>query len=257
MRPVDIVIPVSDKNDDITHRCLAHLERTQKYPYNIILVEDKGPSFTFGKSVNRGIREADSEIIIGMDSDSFPEPGAIKRLLNFAEKYPQVGYFGVRIRNYGFVESLGWIYSNNPLHLIRMMWWTRAPLYYLKIIRERGVFHWGLRLTKKFVKGMVGQATCLYAIRKECWEDIGGFDEKFRIGYSDVDLCFRILLSDRWYMTCCPDVTVIHQAHITTKRQKTTGLDSRMEKMFREKWPHKKIMNVVMASKMGKFIIPP
>lgn len=145
LKPVDIVIPVADKNDKITKKCLAHLERTQKYPYNVILIEDRGPSFSFGKSVNVGISQASSDLVIGMDSDAFPEPDAIEKLLKFAENYSHVGYFGVRIRHVGFGngygESLGWIYSNSPLDLMRQAWRTKAPIFYLKELIKRGSFY--------------------------------------------------------------------------------------------------------------------
>jgi GT2 family glycosyltransferase len=256
LKPVDVVIPVADRNDEITKKCLAHLERTQKYPYNIILVEEKGPSFSYGKSMNKGIRQAESEIVIGMDSDSFPEPGAIDTLIKFAQKYPQVGYFGAKIRNFGFVESIGWIYSNNPIDLLRTVFWTKAPLFYLKIVKERGLFYWDIRFTKRFVDGMIGQATSLFALRKECWEDVGGFDERFKIAYSDVDFCFRILLSENWYITCCPNAIVSHLGHVTTFKENKTWSNKESEELFKRKWPHDRILQVVEASKRGKFIIP-
>jgi len=259
MERIGVVIPVADRNDEITKKCVDHLEKTQEFPYEPILIEERGPSFSFGKSMNRGIREAKGEIVIGMDSDAFPRKGAIEKLVEFSERYPEVGYFGVRVKT-GHVKSLGWLYADRPLNLLNTLGVAiglRSPLYFLREVRKFGLFPWDIRSVNRFVPGMVGQITAFYMIRRACWEDVGGFDESFWCYWVDVDLCFRILLSEKWRITTCPYVVADHVAHSTTKGDEKYWqgyIDSR--NLFDRKWPHERILEVVEASKRGKFVIP-
>lgn len=256
---IDVVIPIKDKNDKITRTCLEHLEKTQRYPFNPILIEDRGESFRFGKSMNRGISESDSDIIIGMDSDSFPSENAFKDLVDFMEKYPDLGYSGVRVRQkegIGLIETLGWTYGNCTISSIKIGILSLAPIYtFKKLVKKKIIYD--IIGVNEFVPGMTGQATCLFAIRKKCWEDVGGFDEQFRTSYSDVDLCYRIILSDKWKVSSCPWVSTYHIGHQTRKKEYTKlyNLIGDREK-YDKKWPHEKILEVVEASKRGKFLIP-
>lgn len=259
MKAIDVVIPVADKNDKITRTCLEHLEKTQRYPFNPILIEDRGESFRFGKSMNRGISQAESDLVIAMDSDALPEKGAIGKILKFAEKYPDVGYFGVRLTTKNRLSSwssLGWVYKNALLSCFKNSITSIAPIYFFKRVFIYGII-WDIVPIDKFVPGMVGQATSFFAIRKDCWNDINGFDEQFRTSYSDVDLCFRILLSDKWKITTCPDVEAFHLGHMTRSREYKEAFDKAGDrKKYDAKWPHERILEVVKASKNGKFVIP-
>ena len=255
MDRIGVVVPVPDRNEETARKCVDHLEKTQDFPHEIILIEERGPSFSFGKSMNRGIREAKGDLIVGMDSDCFPQEGAIEKLVEFAQRFPQVGYFGVRLRT-GRLKSLGWIYSNNPLHSLRMAYHTRAPRFYLKKAIRYGLFYSDIIGVNRFVPGMIGQATSFYMIRRECWDDLGGFDESFRCSYSDVDLCYRILLSEKWHITTCPHVLADHIGHATRGSGEECWTNFNGKDLYDRKWPHGRILEVVEASKRGKFVIP-
>ncbi|MDH7508565.1 MAG: hypothetical protein QHH00_04110 [Methanomassiliicoccales archaeon] len=260
MRAIDVVIPVPNKNDETTKKCLQHLEHTQKYPFRPILIEDSTPSFSFGKSMNRGISEAESDIVIGMDYDSFPYVNAFKDLIDFTTKYPDVGYFGVKIRQkckIGAADILGWIYGNFSPTFFKMCILNISPFLFLRKITQAIDQRPFIVGVNKFVPGMIGQATSLFAIRKECWEDIGRFDEQFRTSFSDVDICFRIILSDKWKITTCPFVKTYHIGHFNKRKEVMKDFDDVGDKKkYDKKWPHEKVLEVVEASKKGKFVIP-
>ena len=56
-------------------------------------------------------------------------------------------------------------------------------------------------------------AACL-AIRKEVYEEVGGFDEAYRVTYNDVDLCLR--LREKGYLNVyTPYARLIHHESIT------------------------------------------
>ena len=255
MDRIGVVIPVPDRNEETARKCVDHLEKTQDFPHELILIEERGRNFSFGKSMNCGIREAKGDLIIGMDSDCFPEQNAIRNIVKFSQHFPNVGYFGVRIKT-GRIWGLGWIYSNNPWHLLRQAILTPAPFFCFKKAMRQGLFAWDIRIINRFVLGMTGQATSFCLLRKQCWEDIGGFDESFRCSYSDVDLCYRILLSEKWHVSVCPHIRAWHIGHATTGAKEQCWVNSTMKDLYEKKWPHEKILEVVEASKRGKFVIP-
>lgn len=53
--------------------------------------------------------------------------------------------------------------------------------------------------------------------RREVFEQLGGFDERYFLYYEDVDLCARLRLLD-YEVVLCPDAQVIHHAHRSSHR---------------------------------------
>lgn len=51
-------------------------------------------------------------------------------------------------------------------------------------------------------------ATCML-IRRDAFEDVGGFDESFPVAYNDVDFCLK-LRQRGWRVVYAPDVLVVH-----------------------------------------------
>lgn len=253
---VDVVIPVADRNGDIERKCIDHLERTQDYPYNLILIEDRSPGFSFGKSVNRGMREAQSDVVMVMDSDAFPALGAMSSLLSFAQKHQSVGYIGARI-SISSGPTCGWIYTRNPYYLLRIAIRDRAPLFALRKIRSNGLFGYDIAGVDRLRHGIIGQATTFCGIRRQCWSDVGGFDERFRVLYSDIDFCLNVLFSDRWAISTCEAARADHVEHATRKSLSGYNENSLAGKeLFDRKWPHEKLLEAVKASKSGKFLLP-
>jgi len=51
-------------------------------------------------------------------------------------------------------------------------------------------------------------ATCML-IRRDAFEDVGGFDESFPVAYNDVDFCLK-LRQRGWRVVYAPDVLIVH-----------------------------------------------
>jgi GT2 family glycosyltransferase len=56
-------------------------------------------------------------------------------------------------------------------------------------------------------------AACLL-IRRNAFEEIGGFDEQIAVGFGDVDLCLRVLMNG-WRILYCPYAELIHHESYT------------------------------------------
>jgi GT2 family glycosyltransferase len=76
-------------------------------------------------------------------------------------------------------------------------------------------------------------AACML-VRRDAWEEVGGFDEKIAVGYGDVDLCLRVVDSGRRVLFCA-SARLIHHESFTrgTSEFDPHPVDT---SAFREKW---------------------
>jgi len=252
---VAIIIPVADAEDEIARSCVEHLEKTVKVPFRLIMVESKGDEFAFGRSINAGVqRAAGFDIVIGMDSDAFPRPNAVENMLAFVRKHPELGYIGSKVHLKGSYPRVAFRNFGLFGFLILIGLGERAPFYVIRRLRRGMWYTFGGRDIPKFQKGkMLGATSTFFGLRRDCWEEVKGFDEGYRIQWSDIDFCYRIMLS-RWYISTCISAEVDHDCHTTQRHRNElrefSGLDH-----FKELWPKERIKQVLKAGKAGKFRI--
>lgn len=253
---VSIVIPVADIEDNITRQCVEHLEKTLTIPFKLILAESSGTDFSYGRSMNAGIRTApDFDFIFGMDSDAYPFPGTIEAMMSYATSDPRLGYIGAKITQCnGKAANIGWVHQN--------IWWysfnsirNMAPLSALRRIMMGKWWSFSVRVPPYYIPGkMTGIITTLFLIRRRCYEDVGPFDEDFRYSFVDVDYAFRVLTSS-WYISVCPKADVLHKGHATASQQLQRA-EFRGWERYLEKWTKERIKEVKAAARNNKFIIP-
>lgn len=254
---VSIIIPVISFDDEITKKCLDNLRSNVSVPAKVILVQSSGSGFSFGRSINFGFAQAEGfEVVICMDSDAFPEKGAVEAVCSRMMNDPRLGYVGAKIQVVDSFPRVGFTEMGLLEYIYCAAFQDKAPLYLLRRL-VRG--HWqsfGVRDVSEFASGRVifGATSTFIGVRRRCWEDVGGFDEEYRIQYADVDFCYRVLLSE-WYLTTCLDARVFHDIHKSQKKQGIfhgfPGLDR-----YAAVWDRKKMKDVRKAARAGKFLIP-
>lgn len=125
----------------------------------------------FGRAMNKGMRAAKSAFALLVNPDITLDPGAIERLLEAAELYPDAAILAPRI-----VEPDGRVFFANRSLL--------SP--YLK--NETGVKCAPLGdCCAPFLSG-----ACLL-VRREVILELGGFDPEIFLFYEDDDLCRRVI----------------------------------------------------------------
>jgi len=250
-----IIIPVADMQDEITTSCLDHLRKVTKLPLEIVLVESSGNEFAFGKSVNAGIRAAEqNQILIGLDSDAYPYPGSIEKLVSCVRNDSRVGYAAAMVYSDDVSPRVGWVLSDLPWFLCSLM--RKGPTYAYRRMLMGKWWSFGVKPVSKYEEGkMVGAQTTMFALRRECYDDVGPIDERYRVSLVDVDYCFRILISKDWYLTSCPSAPIYHKYHAT---QHAYGWEKTYDawRIYLENWPRARFRLVRNAAARGKFLIP-
>lgn len=121
---------------------------------------------------NRGISEAEGQIIAFLDADDAWKPGFLETICRLAREYPACGAFSTA---YSIVEDGGREWFPTPEGIPRAPWEGVVPDYF------------------RFSLGMCGVWSSAVAVRKSVFESVGTFAVGERLG-EDLDMWCRIAL---------------------------------------------------------------
>ncbi|MDR4461977.1 MAG: glycosyltransferase [Nitrospirales bacterium] len=192
-----IIIPVWNRGD-LTKQCLLHLaEVTQGCHYEVLVVDNASTDETqnflasfggdiqvirntenlgFAKACNQGARAARGKYLIFLNNDTIPQPGWLSALVDEVETHQDVSIVGSKLLYPdNTIQHAGVVFSKNCLTPYHIFNGAPGDLHAANIRREFQAV----------------TAACLL-IRRTDFEAIGGFDEGFRNGFEDVDLCLKI-----------------------------------------------------------------
>jgi N-acetylglucosaminyl-diphospho-decaprenol L-rhamnosyltransferase len=168
----------------------------------------------FAANANRGIAETKAPFIVVANPDTEALPEAVSTLRSFAETRPRCGVAGPRLE---YVDG-AWQPSRRRFPTVSGTLVRRTPLRLLLRPHERQRSHYHLdeRPTEP-VEGdwMLG---AFLLLRREMLDELGGFDEGFRLYGEEIDLCYRAAQAgwERWYV---PGAVVRHAHSALTDRR--------------------------------------
>jgi O-antigen biosynthesis protein len=157
---------------------------------------------------NAGIARANGEIVAFLDDDAYPDPDWLHYLAALLRDDRHVGVGGPNIPpEDGFVAECVAAAPGGPIHVL---------------ISDREAEH---------VPG------CNMAFRKSALEEIGGFDEDFRVAGDDVDVCWR-LQEAGWKLGFSAGAVVMHRRRDSVRRylRQQYGY-GKAEALLERKWP--------------------
>lgn len=163
------------------------------FPKNVMIIknqENKG----YVASVNIGFSYLNDDIVLLLDSDAYPKQEIIEGTSRIFENQPRLGALGFHLVGHD----------------------ERATGSY---VVEPSV--WGLILGQKLeskIRGYIpspsSKSLCLFscaiAVRREAFEDIGGFDESFDFLDADIDFSIRLRKAG-WDIQIDPNLKVFHE----------------------------------------------
>jgi GT2 family glycosyltransferase len=197
---------------------------------NLRLVEWPEKPFSYARSCNYGAEQAKGKYLVMLNNDTeVVTPDWLELLLGDAqqEDVGPVGCLlfypgGELIQHAGIGIGLGGFAANLLSHVNIA---STQPLQHL------------YGRTRHQVSAVT--AACLM-IKKSRYDEVGGFDEAFRVTYNDVDLCLR--LGEAGYRSIYnPAVKLIHHESISVglptekKKRDTTEFDA-AKRLFLERW---------------------
>ncbi len=199
---VSIIIPTKDKVE-LLRDCLSSILAQTSYPdYEIILVDtgstadetrsyyaelaaeprvrivEYSGAFNYSLANNLGVQHASGELLLFLNNDTAAlDPDWLDELAGWAAR-PEVGVVGCKLlRPDGTIQHAGIIMglAGHGSH----------------IFEGEREDHYGLFGSSEWYRDYLAVTGACMAMRREVFEELGGFDPAYQIGYGDIDICLR------------------------------------------------------------------
>lgn len=183
------------------------------------------PEKSYASGVNRGAAEATGEVLLIANNDiEWLPSSSIRPLIEHLAQHPRVGVAGPQLlypdeswqRSYGYFPSL-----KEALLSLTMLDSIWHGILSLSLNRN-----WPMTKRIRMVDYIDG---AFMAVRRKCFEEVGGFDESYTFYGEDADFCFRV-----WKHGC--EVAFVPAARIVHLRGATSSaLDSTTVQLMKAK----------------------
>jgi len=233
LAPVVSVCIVNWNCREILRKCLLSLvEQEQGTPFEILVVDnastDGAPDMVaeefpqvrlirnrenigFSHACNQAARVAEGEYFFFLNNDTEVGPHSLGDLVDYAEAHPEAKLIGPKLHGTDGKPQIS--YRQKPtiaamLNQLRIVRWTRLFRSTYHEYR-RGSFQ--AQRTGP-VEILLGAAVFL---SRETFDDIGGWDERYRFGLEDIDLSTEAgKLGDVVYLS---EVEVLHHGRMSSR----------------------------------------
>jgi N-acetylglucosaminyl-diphospho-decaprenol L-rhamnosyltransferase len=178
------------------------------------VIENERP-VGFAANANRGIAETTAPYVVVCNPDTEAGADAVAVLRGFAELHPRAGIVGPELRHPdGSLNPSRRRFPTVGGTIVR-----RTPLR--RVLGDTQRAHYGLDERPDEPVQADWLLGAFLLLRREMLEELGGFDEGFRLYGEDIDLAYRAAKAgwERWYV---PQANVVHAHQAVTDRRLLT-----------------------------------
>ncbi|MFA5865315.1 MAG: glycosyltransferase family 2 protein [Phycisphaerae bacterium] len=250
------LIVVSFNTQRLTLGCLQSLyEQTNGLPMEVIVVDNASQDVSaeaiskhfpqvhlirldknigFGPANNLAAKHAKGEWLLLLNPDTVILDGAIQKLYFFAKEHPEAGIFGGRTffkdgkLNPTFCWNKPTLWSTFCSGIGLSAIFKSSPIFDPENIGSRGV---DIPHEVDIVSG------CFFLIKKEIWDNLGGFNPDFFMYGEETDLCLR---AGKKEIKCMinPNATIVHYGGASGKirSEKKIRLFKAKALLFKNHW---------------------
>ena len=198
--------PLTDSEIIVVDNCSTDgsAQKVQKSFPNVKLIQSKS-NLGFGGGNNLGAIYASGRTLVFLNPDTTVAPSWLPPLLKTLDSESKIGMVTSRILlmdNPGRINTCG-----NDIHISGLAMCRGMGQNADTFFKNR----------PDFVAAISGAA---FAIRKELFQHLGGFDEVFFLYMEDTDLSLRLRLAG-YQIVCVPESTVFHDYVLTFGSMKT------------------------------------
>jgi hypothetical protein len=192
---------------------VANLPGDLPLPEGARVIRNEAPR-GYAANANQGIAATTAPFVVLANPDTEAAPEAVARLLAFAESRPRCGVAGPQMR----YPDGTWQPSRRRFPTVGGTLVRRTPLRLLvdPYRHQRRHYHLHERPTEPVEADWLLGGFLL--LRRAMLDELGGFDEGFRLYGEDIDLCYRAARAgwERWYV---PAAIVTHRHVAVTDRR--------------------------------------
>jgi GT2 family glycosyltransferase len=238
---VSIVIPMRDRAD-LTRQCLASIEARSTWKNVEVLIVDNGSveaatrrfleeaalrhrvvpydrPFNYSAINNFGARHATGDHLLFLNNDTEVEtPEWLEAMLEHAQR-AEVGAVGAKL-----------LFPDRTIQHggVIIMGSVAFAGHAFKTLPEHTNVYFGLADVVRNASAVTGACMML---RRQVFEQMGGFDERIPVAFNDVDLCLRIREAG-YLVVYTPQATLVHHESATRKALHPPE----DERLVRERW---------------------
>jgi GT2 family glycosyltransferase len=182
----------------------------------IQLVRSSAP-FNFSERMNRGAAAARGDYLLMLNDDTeIKTPDWLESMLELAQQ-PEIGAVGAKLMfPNGRIQHSGvLVLQGNPCHA-----------FYNATAIDPGHF-----FSNQINRNYIAVTGACLMVRRQVFEQVGGFDQAFPLNYNDVDLCCKIHQAG-YRNLVVPYVQLIHYESVT----RSSNLKPEELEQFQAKW---------------------
>ena len=179
------------------------------YPWAVLYANKT--NLGYGAAANQAIARCTAKYVLLLNSDTLLPIGVLQALSTYLERHPRAAVVGPRLVNsdgtlqascFPFPGTLSWLLDNDDL-----CWLSR----HIPVLRNHLLRTWPHTYARvvPWVKGAA------LMIRRQAFEDVGGFDDSFFLYFEETDLCHRLRTAG-WETHFEPITTVVHAGEAST-----------------------------------------
>lgn len=242
---VSIIIPSKDQ-PKLLKECIRRIRyNSGNIPYEIIVVDngstedakaeiekyiDELPNkigryiynefdFNFSKMCNIGAMEAKAPYLLFLNDDiEATQERFLERMLEYASMM-HVGAVGVKL----LYPETGCIQHAGVTDI------DRGPTHKLITLSDEQIHYYG---RNRYVWNVLAVTAACLMVDREKYFQVGGFSDKMKVGYNDVDLCLKLFESG-YFNVVINEFSLIH--HESVSRGSDAASDAKSERLNEER----------------------
>lgn len=169
----------------------------------------------FGTAANQAITNCTAPAILLLNSDTVVTSGAVRALADYLGCHPRAGIVGPRLLSVDGTIQASCFPFPTPFNVFLELSSLSGAVQWLPVVRERYPRTWSYN-RPHMVDWVLGAALL---IRREAFEAVQGFDERFFMYHEEVDLCYRLQAAG-WQTHYTPDASVMHVGGASTSQDR-------------------------------------
>lgn len=216
----EIIVVDNNSTDDDLHYVMEQFQNVEF----IKLRENVG----FGKANNIGVEKASGDYILILNPDTILEEQTLDVMYHYMENNTEVGISGCKVLN-----------SDGSFQLACRRGFPTPWVSFTKLFGLQSLFPKSKLLARYnqtfrsidetyYIDSVIG---AFMFIRKEIWDNVGGFDEAFFMYGEDIDLCFRVQKTGA-KIAYIHSTSIIHHKGVSTRRSSINELKHFYEAMM-------------------------